>query len=86
MVAVKKAGKWGFINKEGKNVIPCQYDKVASFREGLVAVVKNGKSGYINTKGKEIVPFIYDKPEIGNRYMIFMRDLLLLERMVLVAT
>ena len=43
--------------------IPCQYDKVASFREGLVAVVKNGKSGYINTKGKEIVPFIYDKPE-----------------------
>lgn len=39
----QKTGKWGFINKEGKTVIPCQYDEVASFREGLVAVVKNGK-------------------------------------------
>lgn len=46
LAAVKENGKWGFINKDGVEVIPCIYDWVSSFGEfGFdknVAVIKNG--------------------------------------------
>lgn len=63
-------GKWGFINTKGKEVIPCKYDNVRDFSEGLAVVniggefgtslVLGGKYGYIDTTGKEVVPLRYD--------------------------
>jgi hypothetical protein len=35
LAAVKGRKGWGFIDKEGKMVIPCQYSDVGSFNEGL---------------------------------------------------
>jgi len=50
----------GFINKNGEEVIPCQYIKVLDFHSGLAAV-KNleGLWGYIDKKGKEVIPCQY---------------------------
>jgi hypothetical protein len=53
-------GKWGFIDKTGKEIIPCKYDKAKSFSEGLVAVQLNNKYGFIDYTGKEIIPCKYD--------------------------
>ena len=51
-----KDEKWGFVNKEGKEVIPCMYDYAGSFSEGLAAVGKNEKYGYSsNLKNVEII-------------------------------
>lgn len=36
--AVQKDGKWGFVDEAGQCVIPCQYDEVGDFSEGLAAV------------------------------------------------
>ena len=67
---VELDGKTGLINTEGKEVVPCEYDFVRSFVEGLAAVFIgdylyfNGKWGFINKKGKEVIPCEYDG--IGN--------------------
>lgn len=61
LAAVRKNGKWGFINEVGKLVIPVIYDRVDYFRfSGLSSVSKNGKSGFINKVGEEIIPIIYE--------------------------
>ena len=67
-------GKWGYIDKTGKEVVPCKYDFASSFSDGLAAVnigavydwtmehssMYGGKWGYIDKTGKEAVPLKYD--------------------------
>ena len=36
--AVVKEGKWGYINSDGEEVIPCKYDGASPFSEGLACV------------------------------------------------
>lgn len=46
-------GKWGFIDKQGKEVIPLEYDSIANhrcFENGKVLIFKGGKSFQINAK------------------------------------
>jgi hypothetical protein len=53
--------KAGFIDKTGKEVIPCIYDRAGNFSEGLAAVrKKDGKVGYVDKTGKVIIPFEYN--------------------------
>ena len=41
-------------------VVPCIYDYVGPFSEGLAVVTLNDKCGYIDKTGKEVVPCKYD--------------------------
>lgn len=50
-----KRGKWGFINKKGKEVINLQYDAVSQFVDGYALVKMGATFGVINTKGESIV-------------------------------
>lgn len=60
MKAVERDGKWGFINKAKKMVIPYEYDEVRPFEDGL-AMVRTGEVwGYIDKSGKTVIPFEYD--------------------------
>ena len=58
---LKSDGKWGFINKKGKEVIKCKYDLAYSFNDIITFVQSNGKWGCINELGKEIIPCQYDE-------------------------
>ena len=62
--------KWGFINTEGEEVIPCVYDWVVDFKNGLSKVSKkiDGKEkyGFVNTQGKEVVPLVYNYEHVEN--------------------
>ena len=50
-------GKYGYIDKTGKLVSPCQWKDAYDFLEGLAVVVDaNEKWGYINKKGKVVIP------------------------------
>ena len=60
LASVKLNGKWGFIDKTGKEIVPCKYDWVGSFSELLTMVKLNGQWGYIDKTGKEICPIKYD--------------------------
>lgn len=74
MIAVQKNGKVGYINTQGKLIIPAIYDDLqdpdnkydetwanAVSKEGTIVVAKNGKYGIIDTQGKTIVPFKYQE-------------------------
>ncbi len=53
-------GKWGFIDKTGKLVIPCQWKKALFFSEGLAGVQDdNEKWGFIDKTGKVALPFVW---------------------------
>ncbi|MBP3319638.1 MAG: WG repeat-containing protein, partial [Ruminiclostridium sp.] len=44
LAAVKKNGKWGYINEENKTVIPFQYAYAWPFNEGKAVVCKEVKT------------------------------------------
>ena len=75
LIAVEIGGKWGFANTTGQLVIPCQWDAVEAFSDGLARVfngdtllpvggypIPNGKGsyGFINTQGEMVLPMEYD--------------------------
>lgn len=39
--------KWGFIDRTGREVVPCVYDDVGSFSEGLAAFKRGDKWGFL---------------------------------------
>lgn len=52
LACVMKNGKYGFINKEGKLVIPCRYDNTGEgFCDGLVCAVLDDKTVFIDHEG-----------------------------------
>ena len=55
-------GKWGFLNKHGKEMSPFVYDEIqmGDFEGGFVRVCKNGKWGYVNDKCEEMCEFVYE--------------------------
>ena len=59
LAVAQKEHKFGFINAEGKVVIPLEYDHVSDFKEGLAHAKKGSKKGYIDTQGKTVIPFEY---------------------------
>ncbi|MCL2511404.1 MAG: WG repeat-containing protein [Bacteroidales bacterium] len=54
-------GKWGFKDsKTGAEIIPCKYDDVWNFAEGLAPVKLNSRYGFVDKTGKEVIPLKYD--------------------------
>ena len=64
MAMVADSCGYGFVDKNGNEIIKCQYHIVLPFREGLAAVEdkKTMKWGYINKKGEVVIPFIFVYP------------------------
>lgn len=66
---VDHVNKFGFVDGNGKILIPFEYDDVSDFHEGLAAVKKTdqfGKDqwGFINEQGKVVIPFQFTiRPE-----------------------
>ena len=60
LACVRLNGKYGFIDKTGKEAIPLQYDNANPFKEGLAAVKLDGKCGFIDNTGKVVIPFVFD--------------------------
>lgn len=52
-------GRYGYINKDGKVMIPAQFNYAGPFKNGIAVVSMNGNYGYINKTGKFIIPPIF---------------------------
>lgn len=56
----EKNGKYGFVDENGKEIIPPKYEWVGEFKEGVARVFTNNKAGYIEKEGKVVIPEKYD--------------------------
>lgn len=52
---------FGYVDLNGRERIPLQYEDAYSFQDGLAKVKKNGKWGYIDTSGKTVIDLVYDR-------------------------
>lgn len=64
VLRVKKSSKWGVLDKNGKVVLPIEYDEIGEFkkygRKNMAKITKAGKHGMINKKGVIIIPCEYE--------------------------
>lgn len=57
MARVLRGGLWGFVNADGREVVPCRYEAVGEFSaSGLCAVKHLGKWGFIAKNGTTRIP------------------------------
>jgi hypothetical protein len=63
LLPIKKDGRIGFVNLQGKVVIPSKFRKVGNFSEGLAPARLEGLYGYIDQRGEYVIPPIYDYAE-----------------------
>lgn len=60
LALVELNGHLGFVDLQGRLVIPFYFDQAFNFSQGLAAVRYNGRWGYIDTHGDIFLPFIFD--------------------------
>lgn len=80
-IRVRNGSKFGFIDKDGIELIECKYDRAFDFYKGLAKVniggsldyndcgvreFSGGLWGYVNLMGVEQIPIIYDEIEEGS--------------------
>lgn len=53
-------GKFGFIDDSGKITIPCAYDNVGYFSDGLAVVQVGDRCGFIDIAGQIIIPLSFE--------------------------
>lgn len=82
--AFKSNDKWGYIDSNGRTVIPFEYDAVWGYSalggedtpyesfNGYVTLCKDKKFGVMKDDGKIIVPFVYDSatPVVNNKLFV----------------
>lgn len=73
--AIRKDGKFGFIDDEGRLRIANRYDAVKPFGEGRAAIRIRDKWGFIDTREKLVVQPVYDQVEnFSGGYAIVRQD------------
>jgi hypothetical protein len=64
---VKEYGKWGFIDDTGVKVIPCRFDYVMPFSEGLAGIQVDSLWGFIDEAGEIVISpkYISTEPQFN---------------------
>ena len=58
---MRLGGKYGYVNRAGKMVVPAKYDSAEDFDEAAFAVVSaDGKWGVVAADGRELIPVAYE--------------------------
>ena len=50
----------GYVDNDGQFIVPCRYDAVNGFSEGLMVVATSDKVGYVDTLGNWAIDTIFD--------------------------
>ena len=61
ILKVQKDGKYGLIDLDGKEVLPCEYDSITTLKgvKNSIIINKNNQVGLVNSNGKVVVPVGY---------------------------
>lgn len=71
--------KYGYIDKKGREVVTCQYERVGQFYEGLCMVAieqgsSNRRYGFVDTNGNEVIPCQFENAEDFSDGMAAVRE------------
>lgn len=58
-IKVDEKGRVGFVDKDGNEVVKCQYESVQPFEDGIAIVTKSERSGIIDATGNILLPLRY---------------------------
>lgn len=73
--AVKKNGKWGYIDNSGKWFIKPTYDEARSFSNGFAAVKIGDKWGFINSDKELCIECQFDDAkEFSDNGSVFVKE------------
>ncbi|NLE30363.1 MAG: WG repeat-containing protein [Phycisphaerae bacterium] len=61
LLPVEVNDRWGYISKEGRMVIPAQYEDAERFSEGMAPVRSDDRWGFINEQGKMVISPRFDQ-------------------------
>lgn len=66
VLRVSKNGKYGLINFEGKEILPCEYEEITALKgvTNNILVKKDGKVGLVNENGQTIINTEYNQIKI----------------------
>jgi hypothetical protein len=64
---MKKNGRYGFVDKDGKLRIANRYDSIGGFHEGLAAVKLIGKWGFVDVNDRVVINPNYDNASLFNQ-------------------
>lgn len=69
VLKVQKDGKYGLINLDGTEILPCEYDSITTMKgvKNSLIVKKDTNTGIVNASGKIIVPVQYLSIEAINK-------------------
>ena len=71
-IGVMRDGKYGFLDINGKEIIPCIYDETGIFRLGRTMARIGNRYGIIDTMGNTILPIEYgNTTHKGIKYMYY---------------
>jgi serine/threonine protein kinase len=60
LIRVESKGKYGYVDANGKKIIPLKYDKAEEFSDGLALVKLSNKYSYIDTSGRIVIALKYE--------------------------
>ena len=77
VLKVQKDGKYGLINLDGKEILPCEYDSITATKgvKNCLLVKNDTNTGIVNTNGTIVVPVQYLSVEpiekdVNNGYIV----------------
>ena len=71
-IPVQRNGLYGFLDRTGREVIPCTYDETGIFILGRSLVRKGDRYGIVDTAGRYVLPLEYENTSnIGEKYVYF---------------
>lgn len=60
---IKQKDKYGLMDKNGNEIIPCQYDDILTLTKepDLIAVKKDNQWGFVDKNNHTVIPFVYEQ-------------------------
>lgn len=79
-IAVQRDGKYGFLDRQGREVIPCIYDEISLFGSCRAMVRLGDRYGIIDTAGLIVLPIEYESRTTKGEKYVYHDGLALVEQ------
>lgn len=79
-IPVQRDGKYGFLDAQGREVIPCLYDEVSIFSSQRAKVRLGDRFGIVDTNGRIVLPIQYEDLSPKSSKYVFYDGLALVEK------